>query len=258
MLYRQDAPFLRYEQIPVSSNCYNYSPRHATQPTELKKHGILWFSVPHNHLAMEILRIMQGEIWVSVNGTPHALYAGDLVFLNPFDIHATYVTAPDTLNEFHVINFDLPLLKTGAVPELDAYLESIEENTRTIQPLILHSDPRAAELNEKIQDIHTFYAERSTPAGVMRILAGLLDLMAALERNGFISSGGSEKSPNRQLSQKRLCSTSAGITRSRFRQPMLRIGSITASPIFAGASKPFSTNPLLIICIPTAFPLRAP
>ena len=193
MLYRQEAPFLRYEQIPVSSNCYNYSPRHATQPTELKKHGILWFSVPHNHLAMEILRIMQGEIWVSVNGIPHALYAGDLVFLNPFDIHATYVTAPDTLNEFHVINFDLPLLKTGAVPELDAYLESIEENTRTIQPLILHSDPRATELNEKIQDIHTFYAERSTPAGVMRILAGLLDLMAALERNGFISSGGSEK-----------------------------------------------------------------
>ena len=89
MLYRQEAPYLRYEQIPVSSTTYNYSPCHATQPTELKKHGILWFSIPHNHLAVEILRIVQGEVWVSVNGTPHALYAGDLVFLNPFDVHAT-------------------------------------------------------------------------------------------------------------------------------------------------------------------------
>lgn len=60
MLYRQEAPYLRYEQIPVSSTTYNYSPRHATQPTELKKHGILWFSIPHNHLAVEILRIVQG------------------------------------------------------------------------------------------------------------------------------------------------------------------------------------------------------
>lgn len=63
MLYRQEAPYLRYEQIPVSSTTYNYSPRHATQPTELKKHGILWFSIPHNHLAVEILRIVQGEVW---------------------------------------------------------------------------------------------------------------------------------------------------------------------------------------------------
>ncbi|HBF14200.1 MAG TPA: hypothetical protein DDW30_00665 [Clostridiales bacterium] len=187
MLYRQDAPFLRYEQIPISSTCYNYSPRHATQPTELKKHGILWFSVPHNHLAVEILRIVQGEVWVSVDGTPHALYAGDLVFLNPFDVHATYVTAPETMNEFHVINFDLSLLKNGAVPDFDAYLESIEENARRMQHLILHDDPHAAELNERLRAIHACYAERSTPAGFMRILAGLLDLMAALERDGFVS-----------------------------------------------------------------------
>ena len=193
MLYRQEAPYLRYEQIPVSSTTYNYSPCHATQPTELKKHGILWFSIPHNHLAVEILRIVQGEVWVSVNGTPHALYAGDLVFLNPFDVHATYVTAPDTMNEFHVINFDLSLLKNGAVPDFDAYLESIEENVRKFQSLILHDDPHAAELNEEIRNIHAVYAERSAPAGFMRILASLLDLLATLEQDGFVSSGNGEK-----------------------------------------------------------------
>ena len=193
MLYRQEAPYLRYEQIPVSSTTYNYSPRHATQPTELKKHGILWFSIPHNHLAVEILRIVQGEVWVSVNGTPHALYAGDLVFLNPFDVHATYVTAPDTVNEFHVINFDLSLLKNGAVPDFDAYLESIEENVRKFQSLILHDDPHAVELNEEIRKILSVYAERSEPAGFMRILASLLDLLATLEQDGFVSSGNGEK-----------------------------------------------------------------
>lgn len=193
MLYRQEAPYLRYEQIPVSSTTYNYSPRHATQPTELKKHGILWFSIPHNHLAVEILRIVQGEVWVSVNGTPYALYAGDLVFLNPFDVHATYVTAPDTTNEFHVINFDLSLLKNGAVPDFDAYLESIEENVRKFQSPILHDAPHAAELNEKIRNIHAVYAERSAPAGFMRILASLLDLLAMLEQDGFVSSGNGEK-----------------------------------------------------------------
>ena len=136
---------------------------------------------------------MQGEVWVSVNGTPHALYAGDLVFLNPFDVHATYVTAPDTTNEFHVINFDLSLLKNGAVPDFDAYLESIEENVRKFQPLILHDDPHAAELNEEIRNIHAVYAERSAPAGFMRIFASLLDLLAMLEQDGFVSSGNGEK-----------------------------------------------------------------
>lgn len=193
MLYKQEASYLRYEQLPVSSACYNYSPRHATQPTKLKKNGILWFSIPHNHLAAEILRIVQGEVWVSINGTSHALYAGDLVLLNPFDVHATYVTAPDIINEFQVINFDLSALKNNMLPDFTTYLESLEENTRRMQSLILHNDPHAAELNEKIRNLHVAYTERSTASGWMQILSGILDLMAALERSGFILTGNSEK-----------------------------------------------------------------
>ena len=86
----------------------------------------------------------------------------------------------------------------GAVPDFDAYLESIEENVRKFQSLILHDDPHAAELNEEIRNIHAVYAERSTPAGFMRILASLLDLLATLEQDGFVSSGNGEKMSNRK------------------------------------------------------------
>lgn len=185
MIYKQEPQFLRYDIIPVSSYCYNYSPLHQLQPALLKEKGILWFSTLHNHIAVEILRVIHGQVHAMVNNIPYDMYEGDIVIANPFDVHATYVTKPDSFNEFHVINFDLSVLRNSFNPDFDAYTESIEQNQRMFQPFISHTHPDSAKLNKNLVQIHEAYDKRNTPAGFMNILSGLYSFCAELEQCGF-------------------------------------------------------------------------
>ena len=145
----------------------------------------MWFSTPHNHIAVEILRVIHGQVHAMVNNIPYDMYEGDIVIANPFDIHATYVTKPDSFNEFHVINFDLSVLRNSFNPDFDAYTEAIEQNQRMFQPFISHAHPDSAKLNKNLVQIHEAYNKRSTPAGFMNILSGLYSFCAELEQCGF-------------------------------------------------------------------------
>ncbi|MGM9682424.1 MAG: AraC family transcriptional regulator [Eubacteriales bacterium] len=185
MIYKQEAWFLRYDIFPVSSYCYNYSPLHATQPAELKKSGVLWFSTPHNHMAVEILRVVHGQVHAMVNNVPYDMYEGDIVIANPFDVHATYITKADSFNEFHVINFDMSILRNNTNADFDSYIDLIEQNKLNYQTFIPHTHSCSARLNETAQMIHNSYNARNTSVGFMNILSGLYRLCSELEQFGF-------------------------------------------------------------------------
>lgn len=47
---------------------------------------------PHNHIQVEILYIVDGEIDVNIDGKTYTLEKGDLILFNPFEIHAGYLS----------------------------------------------------------------------------------------------------------------------------------------------------------------------
>lgn len=185
MIYKQDASFLRYDAIPFSSYIYNYSPFHKTQPLELKRNGIFQWCILHNHIAIEILRVTHGQVIVSVNGTRYELYEGDIVFMNPFDVHTVSVIKADTINEYQVINFDISILHNNTLPDFNEYIADIEQSNLKYQTLIPHTLPFSFTLNETMKELHANYNKRNLRYGFMLIVSGLLRLLSILEENGF-------------------------------------------------------------------------
>ena len=48
----------------------------------------------HTHVYYELLYVLEGEVAMTIRGREHRVEAGSLVFLSPFDAHATRMLSP--------------------------------------------------------------------------------------------------------------------------------------------------------------------
>lgn len=185
MIYKQESSFLRYGKYPVSSHFYNYSPLHPEQPLAIKRDGCIRFCVPHNHAAIEVIRVISGEVVMTVNGERYDLSLGDIVFLNPFDVHSLVIERADVKDEYQCVNFDLSLLKTKSNTEFNEYLGSISHGELKFKTFIPHTHPYSEALNRSMQELHGYCENESTNAGYMMIAAELLRFLAGLDDGGL-------------------------------------------------------------------------
>lgn len=185
MIYKQESSFLQYQKYNVSSKLYNYSPQNAEQVAEIKRNDCVRFCIPHNHSAIELIRVISGNVIMTVNGERYDLRRGDIVFCNPFDVHALVVERADVKDEYQCINFDLSFLKTKSNTEFNEYLGSISHGELKFKTFIPHTHPCSEALNTSMQELHGYCESENTNAGYMRMVAELLRFFASLDEGGL-------------------------------------------------------------------------
>lgn len=185
MLYKQEASFLNYKDYTFSSFCYSYNPENPKHRQNFKINGSHKFCIPHNHIAIEIIRVLQGEMIVTIDREKIPIYPGDIVFINPLEIHIVSTERGDTYCEFQVINFDLSMLKTTENTEFNVFIDDIERENLKFRSCILTDSPISPVLTDAMINLHTAYKKEKNLANFMNIISYLLCFMATLTENGF-------------------------------------------------------------------------
>ena len=60
----------------------------------VQKYSERWEKMLHTHVYYELLYVLEGEVAMTIRGREHRVEAGSLVFLSPFDAHATRMLSP--------------------------------------------------------------------------------------------------------------------------------------------------------------------
>lgn len=82
ILYRDSCLYPEMITLPMNIFKYRYSEGTARN----------YCFISHNHVQVEILYILEGEIDVHVDGKVYTLEKNDLILFNPFEIHAGYLS----------------------------------------------------------------------------------------------------------------------------------------------------------------------
>lgn len=68
------------------------------------------YTNPHNHSEFEVLLFKKGRAEVTVSGKKYAVSGGDMIFINPFEVHSLYFDTSDEQPERICICFDINIL----------------------------------------------------------------------------------------------------------------------------------------------------
>lgn len=80
---------------------------------QIDKMGV---TTTHNHSEFEILRITKGRCDVVVNNITYSAYAGDMVFINPFEVHTVKPIGPE-LYAHKCMCFDCSLIADDGISD---------------------------------------------------------------------------------------------------------------------------------------------
>ncbi len=129
-------------------------------------------AVPHFHNAYELIKIVDGGVTVFIDTNEIPVSKGDVIFIPPRCIHATYSTREDTVT-FNV-TFERSLIdETVLPPEIDDIL-----NKDAITQFVFRGDEHAV-LDGCIERIRHIYYDGSTTYKI-DILAATLTLLSCV------------------------------------------------------------------------------
>ena len=180
VIYRQNSSFLRYGEYPLSSYIYTCDPK--VNKGE-RKH--LTFCNPHNHTAIEVVRVLQGRINVTVNGETFMLDEKGITIFNPLDVH--YIAAADAnlLTQIQVINFEMSLLENEGLAVYNATVNGIENESLKFFNLV----PTEAEdgMGKIMEKIHSAFKVENSKISFAAVMAELYLMIASALENGIIT-----------------------------------------------------------------------
>ena len=116
---------IRYKEIPVA-----ISEQHSLFPTKL-----------HNHSEFEILYITSGSCTVSVGGKEYDAEKGDLILINPMQVHSVRVNQDEAYSH-KCMCFDLSIVMNNRI------CENLKSECTSVIHLIKGNTPHAVYLSE--------------------------------------------------------------------------------------------------------------
>ncbi len=167
--------------------------RYKTIPLAIAIQENIKGTVLHNHLEFEILLITSGEPIVEVNDKAYHLKAGDMIFINPLEIHSVKLSnsLPSSLE---CICFDASLIADKKIAE------DIKSERLHIKHFVSSDDENIEVLRENFKNIIKAYESESKYAD-MEITAYVSLIFAHLLKNS-ITYKGFEKSKNARFCAK--------------------------------------------------------
>lgn len=129
-------------------------------------------AIPHFHNAYEVIKILDGAVTVFIDTNEIPVTKGDMIFIPPRCIHATYSTRGDTVT-FNV-TFEKALIDAAVLPqEIDDIL-----NKDTITQFVFPAEEYTA-LDDCTEQIRRIYYDGS-PTYKLDILSGALTLLSCV------------------------------------------------------------------------------
>lgn len=144
--------------------------RYKTAPIAISETDTFFPTKPHNHSEIEMLLILRGKSQVRINGSVFEAAAGDLIFVNPLEVHS--LIADRTEDYCHrCICFDISLISDSAL------IKGFKEGRAVLPYLIPKNSEHNGSLSEKFAELYS--AVERDGATLNLEVCGFINLMLA-------------------------------------------------------------------------------
>ena len=188
MIYKQSGT--QYVNYPLSAHTDRFDPTNERQLLRVQFHesGSLYrLCSLHNHLAFEILSIIEGEVQVQTDACTLEASAGDVLIFNPFEIHCVTTRNVEQRVIYHCVNFDPSLLCSRGSAVMDGVACDLAEGALRFPTRIGRTDALAPALRAHVERICTMYRkDDGSPTLYLSLMAELFAFLAALCQGGCL------------------------------------------------------------------------
>lgn len=116
------------------------------------------YTFAHNHSEFEILYIEQGNAYMEIDGENYQLSSGDMLLINPFEVHFGKYPTENNHFSYFCIDFDIKLLST---PENEELLRSIEFSEVKYIHYIPKNHPQNHQLTTLIKNVYQAIVQKN-------------------------------------------------------------------------------------------------
>jgi AraC-like DNA-binding protein len=134
----------------------------------------------HRHDFLELIYVIEGSGTEIVNGTPHSMKPGTLVFLLPFQLHEIIPNPAEPLR-LYVINFDMSLLADGQEGDWGGSAFLAVQSEADL-PFVNTEAGFSERLHGLFASMQEEYANKEWPWRNWIIKARLIEILSILER----------------------------------------------------------------------------
>lgn len=170
-----DGHKILYSKVPLASqNCYITTD---TPYAYLRNSdGNIIFTPLHNHKDFEILFIKSGTAHFMIDGTSVEAHSGDLLLVNPYELHFGRTDCTMHPFSFYCVTFDLSMLCTKTTHSMESMCNALWQGSARFENLISNSNEVAriiSELENKFESKCSAW-EYYTHASIFELFAFLI------------------------------------------------------------------------------------
>jgi len=150
----------KYSRMPISSWMSTFGNPEISEPNWNKSERnstVRMVFQAHMHNEIEIHQILSGTLFVEINGKSYALNPGDLLIINPYELHQGEIPIAGITSYAHVV-LD-PWYFTGCCGMAGEDMRRISTGELQFPNVIDASSPLAAEIRTLLCDVHTAFSD---------------------------------------------------------------------------------------------------
>ncbi len=136
-----------FNNVPIASQSVIITPdSQSSRPHD--DDGNIIFTHLHNHKDFEIIFIKSGIAHFTIDGTPIEAHSGDLLLVNPYELHFGVADCTMETFSFYCFTFDLSILCTKASHPVAEMCSDLWERTAKFDNIISDSDEAVSIISE--------------------------------------------------------------------------------------------------------------
>ncbi len=142
----------RYKTLPIAYSERNYYCNDNNRESD----SDIIQTLMHNHPQIEVLYVLEGSLSMMVSGVRYCLCKGDIIVINPMEMHSIEYSATQEHLHHRCIDFDISILKT---PQNPMFIDSLENKKIKFSRYIKFDHPLNRVLRTCFEDIYTAVSE---------------------------------------------------------------------------------------------------
>ncbi len=181
----------KYSRMPISSWVSTFGHPDISEPNWDKSErndSVRMVFQSHMHNEIEIHKLLAGTLYVEINGKSYVLTAGDILIINPYELHQGEIPIEGITSYAHVV-MD-PWYFTGCCGMAGEDIRRISAGELQFPNVIDAASPLAGEIRAILDDIHTAFTKAVSgssgedcmlSASAIRLLGTLLQKLPVLK-----------------------------------------------------------------------------
>ena len=167
-------PFVSFNSV------FNFKEKTFVNPYGIHNGDEIIFTHMHNHKDFEIIVINEGEGVFQVNDRVFEIKAGDVIMINPYDIHSGHMKKTQDIFSYTCVDFDAAFLKDDK--SYSAFADSLIKGSLKYRYHL--TPPVSNEISAYVRQADYAY-ENGFPGWELTVKASLLLIFSVLMKNGL-------------------------------------------------------------------------